>query len=351
MSLINQMLRDLQQHGRRPDTGLPPGLSAGPVSTRQPAIGRLAKLGLILAGLAGVGLLWGASGWLADRFAPADGPAAVQGAASPAPPALPITVTAEPVAAPAVAAPAPASAVVAQARPFAAPAARRAAAPATAPQPEFLPPDDAAPLHPDRLPGAVPSTTPPRFEHPYRQAELAYREAQAAARPEAKLAALQQALVAYPGHMPARELLAVTLAAAGRRDEALTVLEEGLQIVPDYTPLRKQAADLLLAGGDPAGAAKILIGPGLPRVATDPELHRLLARVYEQLGEPFLAAQTYRNLLVNAPRDGALWVALGTVLERSGQFDEARQAYRQALAVGGLTREEMARARAGSGGS
>jgi len=228
---------------------------------------------------------------------------------------------------------------------------RSKTAPETDRQPEFMSPGEATPLHPDQLPGAVPSTTPPRFEHPYRQADLAYREAQAAERPEVKLAALQRALLAYPGHMPARELLAGQLAEAGRRDEALAVLEEGLRIVPDYTPLRKEGARLLLAGGDPAGAAKILIGPGLPRVTADPELHKLLANAYEQLGEPFLAAQTYRNLLVNAPHDGSLWVGLATVLERSGQGEEARRAYRQALAVGGLTREEAARARAGSGGT
>ena len=351
MSLINQMLRDLQQHGQRPDTRLPPGLAADPLPPRRRTAARLAKPGLILAGLAGVALLWGLSGWLAEYFAPAEAPAPVQVVATPVPPPPPPPVMAQPVSVPTPTVAAPAAAAV-PVRPFAAPAARRVeAAPVADRQAELLPPGDAAPPHPDRLPGAVPSTTPPRFEHPYRQAELAYREAEAAARPEARLTALQRALAAYPGHMPARELLAGQLAEAGRRDQALAVLEEGLRIVPDYTPLRRQGGRLLLEGGDPGGAAKLLIGPGLPRVAADPELHRLLAEAYQQLGEPFLAAQTYRNLLVNDPRAGSLWVGLGTVLAHSGQLDESRQAYRQALAVGGLTRKEAARARAGSGGS
>jgi hypothetical protein len=91
--------------------------------------------------------------------------------------------------------------------------------------------------------------------------------------------------------MPPRELLAGQLAMTERRDEVLTVLKEELKIIPDYTPLRKHGARLLLESGDS-------------------ELHRLLARVYEQFDEPVLATQIYRNLLVNGGlnREEAAWV-------------------------------------------
>jgi MSHA biogenesis protein MshN len=80
----------------------------------------------------------------------------------------------------------------------------------------------------------------------------------------------------------------------------------------------------------------------LPKVEDDPELHQILAGIYQQLGENFLAAQTYRNLLTHDPRNGSFWVGLGDALTADGQPGEAHKAYRRALVVGGLSRESMA---------
>jgi predicted Zn-dependent protease len=210
-------------------------------------------------------------------------------------------------------------------------------------------------LHPDLLPGAVNTTNlalrkavrqiaadPPPVRTPYGQAEDAYRQglqAYAANRTETSLQALRRTLELYPGHLPARELLADQYEMAGRTEEALTLLQKGLTIAPDYTPLRKRMARLLLDRGDAAGATKALIGGGLPKVEDDPELHQILAESYRQIGENFLAAQTYRNLLTRDPRNGLFWAGLGDVLTADGQPGEAHKAYRRALMVGGLSRE------------
>ncbi|NJC87987.1 MAG: tetratricopeptide repeat protein [Desulfuromonas sp.] len=236
-------------------------------------------------------------------------------------------------------------------------------APPTAPRTPGIaasPPDR---VRPDLLPGAVNANRPsqrqmgfetaaaPSATTPYGRAEAAYREgrrAYAANRADAALEALRRALELYPGHLPARELLVDQLEMGGRTDEAFTLVKQGLTIAPDYTPFRKRAARLLLDRGDAAGAVRALTGNGLPRVEDDPELHRLLAGIYLKLGESFLAAQTYRNLLVQAPQEGRSWLGLGDALAADGQPEEARKAYRQALAVGGLSRDEAARAKTGS---
>ena len=213
-------------------------------------------------------------------------------------------------------------------------------------------------LHPDLLPGAVNTTNlalqqavreiaadPPPVRTPYGQAEDAYRQglrAYAANYTETSLQALRRALDLYPGHLPARELLADQYEMAGRTEEALTLLRKGLTIAPDYSPLRKRMARLLLDQGDAVGATKALIGSGLPKVEDDPELHQILAGIYQQLGENFLAAQTYRNLLTHDPRNGPIWAGLGDVLTADGQPGEALKAYRRALVVGGLSRESLA---------
>jgi tetratricopeptide (TPR) repeat protein len=212
-------------------------------------------------------------------------------------------------------------------------------------------------LHPDLLPGAVNATNlalqkaareaaaVPPVVTPYGQAEAAYREGRAAYeanRPETSLAALRRALAHYPGHLPARELLADQLEMAGQTDEALSQLKQGLAIAPDYTPFRKRAARILLDRDDAVGATGVLIGNGLPGAEDDPELHLLLAGIYLRLGENFLAAQTFRNLLVHNPQAGQLWVGLAEALAADGQPAEARKAYRKALAVGGVDKVQSA---------
>lgn len=376
MSLINQMLRDLQQRQENPSSGAParqePGRSRRLPGTRAKAVPPLLWVGA--GGIAALALLWGVSERFQQIGAPdpvpaaptASVPAAV--AAGSAPPAIGPTVPAAPAA---VTPPRPASPV----GPFTTPVAPQpvsVAAPrgselsvaAAGPQAAAASISDPRRVHPDLLPGAVNAANlalqqavraagvaPPAASTPYGRAEEAYRdgrEAYAANRTDLSLEALRRALEFYPGHLPARELLADQLELAGRVDEAYDLLRQGLSMAPDYTPFRKRTARLLLDRDDAAGAVQVLTGSGLPRVEADPELHRLLARTYLRLGENFLAAQTYRNLLVHEPGVASCWLGLGDALAADGQPDEARRAYRRALAVGGLSGDDAARAGVGA---
>ena len=423
MSLVNQMLRDLQQRQKGQSAAPPPAPARRPRRPRR----RMTIVNLVgtvppilwvgTVGLAGIILLWGLSGWLsgllglgstgpvtkppADMVAIANAPPAATSGTPPAtrrqappspvnvpPPAPPLAYgSAEPAVnlpvptASSATPPAPATALpqtpttVFSDRPVHwSPPVATAVSRKDAVDPAPVPPTAAripgvavnppGRLHPDLLPGAVNATNlalqkaareaaaVPPVVTPYGQAEAAYREGRAAYeanRIETTVAKLRLALGFYPGHLPARELLADQLELVGQGDEAFNLLQQGLAIAPDYAPFRKRAARLLLDRGDAAGATRVLTGSGLPRIEDDPELHRLLAGSYQRLGENFLAAQTFRNLLVDDPRNGRLWVGLGDALAADGQTAEARKAYRRALVMGGLSREDAVRARAGSG--
>ncbi len=216
-------------------------------------------------------------------------------------------------------------------------------------------------LHPDELPGAIQSSSralpepkvidrPSRVPAttPYGMAEEAYLDGKwAFERERANLAvrSLQHALELYPGHLPARELLVEIFGKKGKAGEAMFLLAEGLEIAPDYIVFKKKYARLLVEQGDYDLATKVMLDGGLPTVADDPEAHVVLASLYQRLGEPFLAAQTYRNLLVVWPQTGAFWVGLGGSLEGQHLSVAAVECYQKALKTKNLRKDLAAYAK------
>jgi MSHA biogenesis protein MshN len=201
-------------------------------------------------------------------------------------------------------------------------------------------------LHPDALPGAVMSSNnlvetsnmhrPSRSQAttPYGMAKEAYLDGKwALAQKRSGLAvkSLQEALTFYPGHLQARELLVEIFVKEGKAGEAMFLLAEGLEIAPDYIVFKEKYSRLLMDQGDFDAAIKVMMKGGLPTVQDDPEAHVLLASLYRRLGEPFLAAQTYRNLLVAWPQRGAFWIGLGGALEEQRLSEEAIVCYQRAL--------------------
>ena len=203
-------------------------------------------------------------------------------------------------------------------------------------------------LHPDDLPGAILSSRHALIETksivvrpiksqattPYGMAEEAYLDGKwafAQERSNLAIRSLQEALELYPGHLPARESLVEILGKEGKSGEAMYLLAEGLEIAPDYIAFKKKYVRLLMDQGDYDAATKIMLNGGLPAVEDDPEAHVILASLYQRLGEPFLAAQTYRNLLVAWPQTGAFWVGLGGALEGQHLSEEAVVCYQRGL--------------------
>jgi len=153
---------------------------------------------------------------------------------------------------------------------------------------------------------------------------------------------LQDALELYPGHLPAREMLVKVFEKGGKNGEAMYLLAEGLEIAPDYIVFKKSYARLLSAQGDYDAATKVMLNGGLPDVEEDPEAHVILASLYQRLDESFLAAQTYRNLLVAWPQTGAFWVGLGGALEGQNLQKEAVECYQRALKTENLRKDLLA---------
>ena len=211
-------------------------------------------------------------------------------------------------------------------------------------------------LHPDDLPGAILSSRHALIETkgivvrpsksqattPYGMAEEAYLDGKwAFAQERSSLAvrSLQDALELYPGHLPARESLVEILGKEGKTGEAMFLLAEGLEIAPDYIVFKKKYVRLLMDQGDYDAATKIMLNGGLPAVEDDPEAHVILASLYQRLGESFLAAQTYRNLLVAWPQTGAFWVGLGGALEGQHLSEEAVVCYQRGLETKDLRKD------------
>ncbi len=184
-----------------------------------------------------------------------------------------------------------------------------------------------------------------RAAAPYGMAEEAFLDGKLALkqqRDNQAVRSLQHALELNPGHLPARELLAETLDKDGKTGEAMFLLAEGLEITPHYIVFKKSYAKLLVDQGDYEVAIKVMLNGGLPTVEEDPEAHVVLASLYQHLGESFLAAQTYRNLLVAWPQTGAFWVGLGGALEGQNLSEEAVECYQNALKTKNL-RQDLSR--------
>jgi len=342
VSLVNQMLRDLEQ--RRGEAGAEvhtlEGLRAAPANAPAPGL----RWPIALAGATLIAAAAGIGWWLAsaDENAPgASSPASMQVASAPAAPE-PATTEVATIAedardaapdADAKGATSPKPASGNQQDPAdTAESANRAAEPAptagkttaTIPAPERMAKREPAPVMHKSV----------RTPTPAERAEAAYAEAvRAFARGQLGQveAALQTALAADPDHVRARETLAGVLVHQGRLAEAERVLAEGLARDPAQPGLARLQGRLLAERGQDAAAIEVL-EDALPEAGNDAGYLALLAGIYQRSGRAGDAVAAYRGALALMPAQGPWWMGLGLALESLGDGTGAREAYRQALA-------------------
>lgn len=309
MSLINQMLKDLEERRPQPGGALQQEVlhDVQALAAEEPRAWRriLFLGGLFLAFVSGFGW-WG---YRALQPIPAISLAAV-------PVARPTTVTP-----PAIASAAPAVPVASRSESrevkSGMPVATEVAAPATVEPPAVV---------------AVTKVDRPLSSR--EQADVSFQRALVAQRAGERATLeteLRQALEQDPSHFLARETLAAVLYRAGRVDEAKEVLRGGMNETSAPLALRKTLARILVDQGDPEGAALALLQGGAPTVAQETEFHQLLAAIYQRTGQFSAAAQTYRQLLGVQRKNGVWWLGLGLALESNRSFTEAQEAYRSAL--------------------
>lgn len=339
MSLVNQMLRDLEQ--RRAD--LPrgeqmEGLRAAPTHTGA-ARHRRWPLLLMIAGVSGSGFGW----WMSDHnVVSAPPPMARAAPIAPLTEAVPETVaTASATSTPAIVTPTEVEPVLAAqestleraavaALEFSTPRGSEPSPAASEPQPKPAPIIVRAKPVETKNSVAVMHKTP-RTLSPSEQADQYYDTAlRALADNDVTRAesALREALNRDAGHAKAAETLATLMLQQGQRDAASRILTTALEQSPLQSRLAMLQARLFAEVGRDTEAVGIL---QLAQANGDAEFQALLGALQQRLGNHSQAAIAYRQALTSAPQRGVWWLGLGISLEQDQKSAEALTAYRNAL--------------------
>ena len=354
MSLLNQMLKDLEQ--RRADAAETPVLhrEVRPLPAAAPSRRPFWILLLVVLLLSGAGAGW----WF------------VLGPARPLPQtAVPTQVTAAPLPELAVSAPPiPAPPIPAISSPTAIPAAEPPPLlPAATPSASISPPTSPTPVKPlaekssAKLRLSDELTLPTRkFEetpaapvtdmtiekralelNPREQAERLYRAAVVLlgqAREAEGIATLRLALKDDPEHLAARQLLIKF--SVDRRDleTAQTDLEEGLRRLPKQTAWAMLLSRIKLDRGD-AGGALALLERHESHAGSAADYQGAMAAMLQRLNRQADAEGRFGRAAQTEPGNGRWWIGLGMTREAQGKTTEAREAYRNALGTNGLGAE------------
>ena len=354
MSLINQMLKDLE--ARRPQPG-PAGYVGSPQTQRGPSRQRW-LVALLGGGLVLLALL---SGWLVwERFAaPSAVAASVPPIAQAAPPETlptpPATATESPTTparpsqeqtmAPTTV-PTPALSIPVEGGDEMPTPTTRLASPPTAasspipsphsePVPRTSTPLASAPAEESRIQRRVrPPSPAEQAERDYQQGYLLLQQGEHARGQQL----WQQALEGHPPHLASREGLAGLYLNQGQRDKAMALLEEGLNLHPGHGQFAMLLARLQMEGNDLALATRTL-EHALNRQVQSADYIAFLAALYQRQQHFEPSINSYQRALSMQPNQSTWWMGLGISLEGAARPSEARQAYQEALQRGGLSPE------------
>ncbi len=141
---------------------------------------------------------------------------------------------------------------------------------------------------------------------------------------------LRTALTLSPIHSAAAEHLAVLLLQQNRSAEAQDTLRNAVQHAAGQLRLSKLLARLLADGKQDIEAMTVLQNVR-DAANSDSEYFALLAALQQRQQQYSDAANSYREALALDPRRGAWWMGLGISLEQMRRTDEAIAAYNSAL--------------------
>jgi MSHA biogenesis protein MshN len=171
------------------------------------------------------------------------------------------------------------------------------------------------------------------------QVSRLYRQAQKGRSQADTEEALREALDLDPLFLPARTLLLETMLASQAPADAIDYFTEtSLQLFPDNLQFIKTRAHLLIQQKKFADAINLLerVDAGS---SEDSAYLSLLALSYEQSQRYMQAADVYQRLVLLQPDKAENWLGLGIVQEKLSQNQSAAQAYRQALNKNTLNNE------------
>lgn len=143
-------------------------------------------------------------------------------------------------------------------------------------------------------------------------------------------------LQATPLDHSAREKLAGLLFGAGEEAEARRVLEQGMALAPTYANYRLLLARMEMSVGQKSRALARLRDCE-PEARSNLDFYATRAALAQELGDYPLAASSYQKLTVQQPAEGRWWLGLGIAYEKAGRPQAALDAYRRAELSAGLS--------------
>ena len=179
---------------------------------------------------------------------------------------------------------------------------------------------------------------------PQQHAENAYGKAigmLAAGQKNEAIAALESVLLQNPRQASARQTLVGLLLDAKRSADAARVLEDGLKLDPAQTGMAMILARIQIEQSG-AGVALATLQRSLPHAANRPDYLAFVAALLQREKRHKEAAAFYAQALRKAPQNAHWWMGYGISLQASGQSKEARQAFVRARDLHKLTPELQA---------
>lgn len=157
-------------------------------------------------------------------------------------------------------------------------------------------------------------------------------------RPQEALESLREALRIDGANASARVLMANLFIEDKKLDEARALLAEGLAQKPAQPSLALRLARIQVELGDLAGAADTLRNAA-PAAANLAEYRGYNAALLQRLARHKDAIREFEAALSLAPGSGVWWMGLGLSLDSDQRPAEARQAFERARATGSLSTE------------
>ncbi|WP_157889118.1 tetratricopeptide repeat protein [Herminiimonas arsenitoxidans] len=179
---------------------------------------------------------------------------------------------------------------------------------------------------------------------PQQRAENDYRKATGLVqqgRVSEAIVLLEQALQADAQNAGARQTLIALLLSNKRQDEAARRAQEGLNLDSKQAGFAMILARLQVEKGDQQLAITTLQRT-LPYAGDRPEYLAFLAAVLQREGRHKEAVEQYLSAVRRAPQNGLWWMGLGISLQADNRTPEAREAFTRARETGTLSAELQA---------
>lgn len=179
---------------------------------------------------------------------------------------------------------------------------------------------------------------------PQQRAEGEFKQAtiyQQQGRNSEAILSLEQALKLDSNHAPARQLMISLLLEGKRYDDAIRELRAGLAIDAHQINFAMILARLMVERAKVNEAVEIL-QRAAPFAQDRPDYLAFLAALQQKLGRHKEAVQTYRLALNKHAQNAVWWMGLGISLQADGANAEALEAYRQAKTQPGLGADLLA---------